>query len=536
MKAEKGRSRDRQKGGQARDADPPPPGHASWWERLDRWRWLPVALAAAALAMAALFFDANLDLSGDNAEFIILGRSLAAGQGLTYTQGPVPEPAVKFPFGFPLLLAATQLLFPNNLIAPKILVVLLFGLAMPLLYRLLRRVGSVPMAMAVCLCSLLSPPLLDYSHQVMSEIPYLVASLLGLLLLTRAVEAKGPGALAAALLAVMGAYYIRTAGVALVAAAVGVLLLRRSYREAGIAAGAVVLMALPWQLRNASIQGGNSYVRQLLSVNPYDPSLGPLTPAALLARVLTNAELYGGAIVPRLFIPTLSSSGAALATAWVLGIVLAGLLLAGVASDVRRRDPLAVYLALYLVVCLLWPQVWTDVRFLVPVIPLLFRAVFTGVLLAARRLAQWSSALPARRIASALLAVVVVANLAGDRALAEQLGQYPPNWRSFLLAAEWIRQNTDPSTVVASRKVYQMHLVSQRKSVGYRFGPPAEVIAGLEADGAGVVVVDQLGFLSTPRYLVPAIQAHRERFEILRTVPAPDTYILRFVPQAAPTP
>ena len=45
-----------------------------------------------------------------------------------------------------------------------------------------------------------------------------------------------------------------------------------------------------------------------------------------------------------------------------------------------------------------------------------------------------------------------------------------------------------------------------------------------------LIKVDQLGFSSTPRFLVPAIQQYPERFEIAWQQPNPDTFVLRFLP------
>ena len=62
-------------------------------------------MIAAALFLGVWTFDSKLSLSGDNAEFITLARSLAQGEGLSYINSPDPRPSTKFPFGFPLLLA-----------------------------------------------------------------------------------------------------------------------------------------------------------------------------------------------------------------------------------------------------------------------------------------------------------------------------------------------------------------------------------------------------------------------------------------------
>ena len=70
------------------------------------------ALGLCGLLMGILLFDANLSLTGDNAQFINLGRSLADGHGLSETIEGEPIPHTKYPFGFPLLLAITHIIFP----------------------------------------------------------------------------------------------------------------------------------------------------------------------------------------------------------------------------------------------------------------------------------------------------------------------------------------------------------------------------------------------------------------------------------------
>ena len=114
------------------------------------------ALGLCGLLMGILLFDANLSLTGDNAQFINLGRSLADGHGLSETIEGEPIPHTKYPFGFPLLLAITDIIFPGNLIALKSLIVLLYAISIPLTYLLIRRFAPPPIALgasALCLAS-----------------------------------------------------------------------------------------------------------------------------------------------------------------------------------------------------------------------------------------------------------------------------------------------------------------------------------------------------------------------------------------------
>ena len=299
-------------------------------EALEKNRWFIPALILAGLCAALLVFNSQLSLSGDNAEFIILGRALASGQGYTYIQAPEPGLATKYPFGFPLLLAAVETLFPGSIVALKTLVVLLFALSLPVLYRFLRRHASPIPALLTCLLCLSSVALLDFSHQVMSEIPYLAASLLALLLLDRARSIR---TLLFAVLALMGAYYIRTAGITLVAAGIAFLALNRRYKDAGIVAVLAVLLALPWSLRNAAI-GGTNYLRQLLSVNPYRPEEGVLTLGGFFERLFANVQIYGLREIPRAFLPTVTPGGAG---ALFLGLLLATLVILYLVRGLGRR-------------------------------------------------------------------------------------------------------------------------------------------------------------------------------------------------------
>ena len=70
---------------------------------------------------------------------------------------------------------------------------------------------------------------------------------------------------------------------------------------------------------------------------------------------------------------------------------------------------------------------------------------------------------------------------------------------------------------------------SNRRTTVYRFGDDsAAVLRGLEEDAVDLVVLDQLGFGTTQRYLLPVPQDYPERFELLHTTAEPKHWVLRF--------
>ena len=479
------------------------------------------ALGLCGLLMGIFLFDANLSLTGDNAQFINLGRALAEGYGLSETIEGEPIPHTKYPFGFPILLAIVHILFPANLIALKSLVVLLYAISIPLIYLLIREFAAPLMALGVSALCLVSPLLLDYSHQVMSEIPFLLFSLIALLLLHRAHESNTLLTLAFAIIAIIAAYYIRSAGIILIATGIIFFALHKKWKETGLIAAGSFLLALPWQIRNASL-GGNDYIKLLLRINPYRPEEGALTFTTLIERIIANLEIYGIHIIPHIFLPSFIEAN------YFVGIFFSGLTLYALIAGLIKRHLLIVYLTCYLGLYILWPQVWSDTRFLIPAIPILFYAILTSMDELLQLLARALKKTASRTGVVLFFLFILGSNIFATHALSQRIGQLPPNWNNYFAAAEWIKNNTDPHIKIACRKPYLMNAIANRKASGYAWKTPDEVIVEFEQKNIEIVVIDQIGFRSTPEFLVPAVQVHENRFQIIHVIRNPNTYVLSF--------
>lgn len=479
------------------------------------------ALGLCGLLMGMLLFDANLSLTGDNAQFINLGRSLAEGHGLSETIEGEPIPHTKYPFGFPLLLAIVHILFPGNLIALKSLVLLLYAVSIPLTYLLIRRFADPPLSLGVSALCLVSPLLLDYSHQIMSEIPFLLCSLVALLLLHRAQKSSTLSTLALAIIAIIAAYYIRSAGLILIGTGILFFALHKKWKEAGLIAIGSFLLALPWQIRNASL-GSTPYIKQLLSINPYRPEEGMLTLTTLTGRILANLELYGLKIIPYILLPS------SIDTHYFVGAVFSALILYALIAGLLKRHLLIVYLTCYLILYILWPYVWSDTRFLVPAIPIFFYAILTSMDELLHLLARALKKTASRAGIVLFFLFLLGSNIYETNNLAEYTGQLSPEWNNYFIAAEWIKDNTEPDAKIACRKPYLLNAIASRKATGYAWKAPDQVIAEFEQKGIDIVVIDQIGFRSTPEFLVPAVRAHANRFKILFIIRNPDTFVLKF--------
>ena len=78
------------------------------WSAVAAWSgrpWMvPVLLGVLAAVLCGLLFSPVLSTIGDNAQYVVLGKSLLAGKGLTHINDPNSKPHTKYPFMFPLML------------------------------------------------------------------------------------------------------------------------------------------------------------------------------------------------------------------------------------------------------------------------------------------------------------------------------------------------------------------------------------------------------------------------------------------------
>jgi hypothetical protein len=508
----------------------------------------PVAVLIATLLGAALLYASHLHPYlgdyGDDAEFLILGQSLATGQGYAWINSPEHPAHNRYPPGYPLLLALVMKVTGTTgdafaAITPAKVATLGTALAGALVLWPLarRRLSPLAAAGAVALFAF-NPVVVRYATQVMSDVPYVLVQLVALAwadrLLDGASRSRTPfllaggeasavlppdqaphgakagrhrvwrwlalGALAAAM------SYTRAVGMA---ASVGVLAWawwRLGRRAALVAGGTYLLLTLPWWLRTATLAGGWRYLEELLAAQYHDPSAGAAAPTDFLARAGANTWFQVDRILD--FGPY-----AALA-----GLVGAVAVAAGFWRCLRRPGGAAEWCVLpVLVPVLVWPV--PNGRHFLPVVPLigiyaLAGALWTGRLLARRAAGVAGGPQEAQRrapttprwwphavAAGALLAVgaEVAFNLrvtaANQHALAAgggPAGYYRerPEWSRFLEAAAWLRQHAAPDDVVMARRHFAVYVYTARFSDKYRFDVTPEELAYLTAGTARKFVLE----------------------------------------------
>lgn len=367
--------------------DPPPRDDAPGSETAIPARWAYLGVGAAVfLAGLALWQPFPAGVWHDDGVYMMLGRSLAQGEGLRYLGVSGTPPAPKFPPVYPLTLAGLWSLVSEvgRVVAgARILNFLFLGAASALFVHYLhRRLGnSLSWAVGLTALAWLAGGLWRVALIPLSEPLFVLALVAGLVAAGRMEDEAEVGrhvGLAAFLVAFALAVHVRTAGVALAAAGVLALLFQGRRKAAAGMAGASGLVMLPWVLWSGRAAGRiPEPLRDVLG--PYG---GWLLDQALTDPGLYMARLQGEALdlvhrVLVVLVPRVPGwEGWLDPLRWGGLVVLVPAFLLGVDRIwARARTPVLLLLT-YLGLVWLWP--FRDDRLLVPLVPLLILVVVEG--------------------------------------------------------------------------------------------------------------------------------------------------------------
>ncbi len=558
----------------------PAPPRPAWGIRTLLPAWLALAVL---LPLAAA--DRYL-LGADSGHYVELAGALSHGE--PYEVNGRPE--TKYPPGFPLLLTPAGLVARNDFAIASAWAAFLASFVLLLAAGWAARQGS-EFPFALGLATIASATFLRLATgNPMADLAYMGLSL-GFLLWGRAWYADSKplpwrSALAGGALLV-ATVATRTVGIAAVGAYGAAVVTRALLRRPGWRATArdVLPLALaggylaawfwwtttmrqPWYAGEYM----DSYLHQLVLVNPHEPALGRASVVDLGARVLSGFRIqaaHAGELLTQL--PRVEPS-------WFSPLVVlpVGLVLAGLVRGLRRGDVLVpAYLAAYVAVVLAWPFD-EGRRFLLPILPLLLYyggngagAVLDAIRRGHRALPRWQLAvsvlgatgalatiLRAPGDAStqevfsfaswaALLVTVPLTHRPAVRAIARTVGNRRPALVAALVlvfaaagtartlpviaarartgapddptavalerAADWLRGHTARSAVVQATFVGQLHVASRRRVVPLPLVTAPEVYREIDRRYAPthLVVLDPVRH----QYYRPT---DRERLEVLR--------------------
>jgi hypothetical protein len=474
-------------------------------------RGLQTPLIGSLLVLASLLYLLRLSTFqvgswGDDAQYIITARTLAAGHGYALDTYPGAPPQLQYPPGYPLLLVPLAALAPGSLWVFSLPSVILTLAALMIWFVLLRRrVAFVPALVILCAIAT-NFVITQFAAMVMSEAAFLFLAALLFLLLDSYMRQNyssrsWPFFIALVLIAL---YFTRTIGIVFVPATLACLLVARRFKASLII---VFLFAIPfaaWTYRNIAMPGGGvlspGYERQLRDVTR--ASTVQMSPSNVVVdrvqAVARNGRDYATIVTADTLLHNVSGHRAApalskLGLSWLpslAGFVIATLIVIGFVYRLRTWPSiLEISGAFYLAGLLLWP--FPQSRFLHSFVPLLYLLVFDGLRVCFRCIPRTQAYRFHRtRFALIVVAMLIAVSIFRDvQAIIDPVRNRIPDLE---IGSAWIAENSPPNSIVMAASPHSRYLYTHRQMTDFPEKPRLdadEYIEMVRQSGAGYILI-----------------------------------------------
>ena|GEM_PF-6421656 len=466
----------------------------------------------------------------DASAYILLGKSIASGQGYRSLWLAGTPPHTMFSFMFPLFLSAIICFAGYNFLIFKLFVTILGILGLIFMYVLVKRFIDKETALLITVLTGICSQVIVLSRSVMREVPYMLFSVIALLYATEyAKEDKNSfGLCFGTILFLLLSYFTRDMGLCLILAFLVSLFLNRGkftrknlfYKKIGfIALFSFVPIGL-WSLRNYLLRGakGFDYLTTYFMINdPFNPTLKDFTFFDLIVRGIKGMYACIFYSIPEILVNTRFTHRSILAflLAFVFGYGL-------IVSLVKKRRIIDCYVTLYLMCLFFWP--WTQTsgaRFIMPLVPFIFYYFIVGTkeLLFLLRIRSGM-----RKFFFSLIIILLCTFNLGH-----YLGHYiyfaakpeadngrKASYGAFLEICDWIKENTPPDAVIMSFMPQTLYLYSLRRSPDFLTVAAGEkdLLGFIKEDAPDYVLIDGI-CVGIPKDLESLIKKRPDMFSLL---------------------
>ncbi len=481
-------------------------------------------------------YDQKLDMNGDNFNYLLLSKNILGGHGYsTFSVDGTYKPAGWFPPGYPYILATTQFFLGDSVNGLKKLNGLFFLLSIILFFFITKKFSKNHLfAFSISVLLALNSGLLRFSTIVMSEIPYLFFVLLTIYSLLKVDEQseetpfwKSRWFYLTAISSIIS-FYIRGFGITLILALTLHWLISKKWKLSIAYLLTNFLLYLPYFIRNKVYGIKGRYAKMIFVDNPWRPESGGInTVSEFWDKIITNTNdiiVYG---FPKVIFPSIDVSEPTFILT-LFGIAIICLTLVGIWSVKKYRYFLGSFLIFNVGILLLW-HTGNGVRYVWPLVGFIIFASFYGLyIIISKLLNQKNQQLTIKYFALGflLLGFFHIPSIKKIKSQAQM--ELHPAYENYFKIAKTLKKEGKDYLVVC-RKPALFSYYSHSRTSGYRYTlDDKELIQQLIDINADYVVLERLGYSSTPRYLIPAIQRNHNLFKSVIHLKEPDTYLLWF--------
>jgi 4-amino-4-deoxy-L-arabinose transferase-like glycosyltransferase len=502
------------------------------------------------LANGFIFFH-----GGDNAEYFLLGRSIALGKGYTNVYMFPELPHSKYPPLFPLMLAGIITLFSENVFIMKIMIAVFGAVTASVTFLIWTdRTDKLP-AVMTSLMFMTAPATILLAPRLLTEIPFTAFCCLAVFSYERALKdgSVKKKYLAFSVISVVAAYFTRSAGIALALSLIIAPLLQRPIRTGfrknvpvTFSIGTPILIAaISWFIRSYIVTEGKgkNYFREFLLSDPSSVDSSTIGISELLHRVSVNGVYYaksiGGATLP---FPVDEKISIYLGT-FLIAVMFSGLII----TMKRRSGAPEVFTIFYVLMIFVWG--FKHPRFLIPLFPMFYYYFLKAVSTATGKSLELIGVTKNHISTGVILAVSILMLTSNSFYLIDRIKyiyslrqtegfrnsphfhMIPANkkFARLLGLCKYVYNNSDPRQIVFSDKPRLVALGTDRRTVG---GPyhedPDQFIKNLEIKNVDYILADE-HFFRVHKYFIPAFKKYPARFELAYKIPVKEkSYVYRF--------
>jgi hypothetical protein len=482
-----------------------------------------------ALLCAVLLVNSHLVPAGDNATYMVLGQSLATGQGYRMISDPRSPPMALYPPGYPVVVAAVLLLTGTTsrllsaIVPMKLISVALYLTAIAIAYDIFRRRNPTVATMTAVLMAV-NPQLLHFASEVGTEIPYLFLSLATIWLFESSRDRPGSRFIVDVSALLAWTFYVRSIALVMAASLALYLATKRELKQAATLLMITAFLALPWFIYTSSLPStgtavglGRGYFALYFSNDPYGTQRASLPD--WISRVAQNAQIYASYIWPDALFPHASGIAAALGPAGgAIPYAFSALVLLGLVLELRRRRAGEWYSALFFASCV--GYLWAQSRLVVPIIP--FALYYLLAAIHALLQPLWRRARQTQLVLLMLACVALSTSaMVADLRTAQRNLRYgldqpvdtyyarDPEWGNYLRSIRWTAANASQSAVVIARKADLLYILTGLKAMEYPYSVEGEQLMRAVRDNrVDYIVEDAFTWTrTTEQYLAPALKS-----------------------------
>ena len=488
----------------------------------------------------------DLYLWGDNAHYIIVGKSIATGQGFTDIHFPDKRPfTLPIPM-FPLFLAPIIYFFDYNLWPMKIAVALIGIGTVYLTYRFFKSLLDETQAILLTVLVALSPQIVSFSHQVMTEIPYLCLFLLASFYLIKYGAEEGcltrTGFISSVVLAAV--CLTKSIGITLVCAVIPYLLWDSSAPKLQALKKISLLVLVTgtaWLLFNYHLLNrSNVYIDYFLRTSPSSSQIARFND--FVARIGTNRYIYLK-IFPETILYLTYKVPLKIFTLLSGLVVGYGFLY----CLFKRRTILEYYTFFYAIPLLLFPpnNVSNSQRYLVPIIPVILYYFIQGLNQLNLRISDVTNVIldhakignlrpsrdaairAARNVSLAVICMLILLNFISTarasilRTDREMFDYCDNSHKAYKQMALWTKEHTDPDSTILTRGIYVYHFWSHRPVDWYPYvndqANKDQIVQSLLAQNADYVALDTLNMerSESDQLIMDFVQQNPDFFQLV---------------------